>query len=317
MPPVYNEMILRSDAQELIPDEVSREIIQGTKVASAARQMMRTVLMGTKVARMPVLSALPIAYWVNGDTGLKQTSGMSWDGISLVAEELAVIVPIPEAVIADADYPLWAEVQPALAEAIAVKLDQAVFSGLEKPSTWPAAIIPGAIAAGNENTSDSTPEEGGAYNDLVETFDDVEDDGYDVTGVVARRSVKGVLRRARDTTGQKLIDVSTGDVEGVPIRYVNNEVFSGAAAPGDDVLAIAGQWDNAILGIRQDLTYKMLDQAVITDDTGAVVLNLPQQDSVAMRVVARFAYVVAKPIARDQPANPYPFSVLHAPPVVP
>jgi HK97 family phage major capsid protein len=317
MSPVYNDAILRSDAQELIPDEVSREIIQGTKVASVARTLMRTVLMGTKQTRMPVLSALPVAYWVNGDTGLKQTSGMSWDGITMVAEELAVIVPIPEAVLADADYPLWAEVQPAIAEAIAVKLDQAVFSGLEKPTTWPPALIPGSIAAGNENTADSTPAEGGFYQDLIETFDAVEEDGYDVNGIAARRSIKSDLRGARDSTGQRLMDVSSSEVEGVPISYVNNEVFSGAVAPGNDVQVVLGDYRNAILGVRQDLTYKMLDQAVITDDAGVVILNLPQQDAVAMRVVARFAFQVAKPIQRDQGANPYPFSVLHAAPAGP
>jgi hypothetical protein len=61
----------------------------------------------------------------------------------------------------------------------------------------------------------------------------------------------------------------------------------------------------------------MLDQAVITDDTGAVILNLPQQDAVAMRVVARFAFQVAKPIQRDQGATPYPFAVLHQAPTGP
>jgi hypothetical protein len=65
-----------------------------------------------------------------------------------------------------------------------------------------------------------------------------------------------------------------------------------------------------LIGLRQDITYKMLDQAVITDDTGAVIINLPQQDAQAMRVTARFGFVVAQPKTHAGAATPYPFGVL-------
>ena len=66
-----------------------------------------------------------------------------------------------------------------------------------------------------------------------------------------------------------------------------------------------------MIGVRQDLAYKLLDQAVITDDTGAIVYNLPQQDVLALRVVARFGYAVAKPVSRNAPGTGYPFGVLN------
>jgi integrase len=37
-----------------------------------------------------------------------------------------------------------------------------------------------------------------------------------------------------------------------------------------------------VIGVRQDLTFKLLDQAVLTDAGGLVVYNLPQQDMLAM-----------------------------------
>ena len=40
----------------------------------------------------------------------------------------------------------------------------------------------------------------------------------------------------------------------------------------------------------------MLDQAVITDDNGKVILNLAQQDCVAMRVTFRVGFQIANPI---------------------
>ena len=62
--------------------------------------------------------------------------------------------------------------------------------------------------------------------------------------------------------------------------------------------------------MRQDLTYKLLDQAVLSDETGKVIYNLAQQDMVAMRVTARFAYATAVPATRTGGSNPFPFAVL-------
>lgn len=307
MPGVFNSMVTRGDASPLIPTQEATEIIKAVPQSSAALSLLRSVRMSTKVLTQPVLGSVPAAYWVNGDTGIKQTSDVLWTGITMTAEELAVIVPIPEAVLDDSAYPIWAEIRPLLAEAIALVLDQAVFMGTNKPASWPGAIVPAAIAAGNINEQDSTAAQGGMANDLLETFDSVEDDGYDVTGIAAKRTIRGALRKSRDAAGQKLADVSMGEIEGVPINYVPAGVFDATTQ------AVVGDWSMAILGVRQDLTWKMLDQAVITDDAGVVLLNLPQQDSVALRVTARFGYALAAPVTRvevDNVGTKFPFGVL-------
>ena len=198
----FDNIVSRADAAGLIPEEVAAEVVKAAANESTALALFRRVSMGTKTASLPVLSALAQAYFVNGDTGLKQTTEMAWAGVVLTAEEIAAFVPIPEAVIDDATIDLWGEVQAGLAEAVAVAFDAAVFAGTNKPASWPTAIVPAAIAAGNDNVADSTPEEGGIANDIAETFDDVEDDGYDVTNIAATRSVRGMLRKARDSGGQ-------------------------------------------------------------------------------------------------------------------
>jgi HK97 family phage major capsid protein len=302
---VFNKLVTRTAADVLIPEEEANQILQTLPQSSLALQVCRTQRMSTKTFTQPVLGSLPAAYWVNGDTGLKQTTDVGWKPLSMTAEELATIVVIPDAVIDDSGFPLWAEIRPLLAEAIGLKLDQAVFSGIDKPATWPDGIIPAAIAAGNTNVADSTPEQGGMANDLIETMDDVEEDGYEITRFVAARQVRAQLRKSRDTSGQKLLDVSTESVDGVPISYGGFGVFDPATA-----LAIAGDFRLAIVGVRQDITFKMLDQAVITDDTGKVIINLPQQDSQAMRVVARFGFVIANPLTRSPNPDQFPFGVL-------
>ena len=117
-------IISRTDLSGLIPEPVTKEIIQGVVQGSAVLQMGRRLPnMTSRTQSMNVLDMLPMAYWVDGDTGIKQTTKMARDRKKIYAEELAVIVPIPEAVLDDSDYNIWGEVQPRLVEAFGKKID--------------------------------------------------------------------------------------------------------------------------------------------------------------------------------------------------
>lgn len=309
----YDSITDRNDAVALIPEEVSREIIKGVADKSVALSLMKQVPMSRKLYRMPVLSALPTAYFVSGDTGLKQTADLAWQNKYLTAEELAVIVPVPEAVIDDADYDIWGEARPLLEEAIASALDAAVLFGTNKPASWAESVEDFAAAASNAFVRGSV-----AGQDLAEDINAVmalvEADGYDVTGFVARKALKASLRGLRSATEKlpifspSLTAGTPGALYGEPIEYVkNNSAWDSARA---DLLA--GDWSKGIIGVRQDFTFKHLDQAVITDASGNIVYNLAQQDMVAMRVVARYAWQVANPVnrANTTEATRSPFAVL-------
>ena len=109
----------------------------------------KRVPMSKAKVKQPVLNTQSEAYWVDGDTGLKKTSKADWKNVTMTAEELAVIVPIPDALIDDSDVPLWNEIKPLIVEAIGKKVDQAPIFGTEKPDSWPEAIVPASIAAQN------------------------------------------------------------------------------------------------------------------------------------------------------------------------
>src|SRR4051812_46238250 len=123
----YNSLTTRTDGAALIPEDVAAGIIQGLPATSAALRTFRQVRMTRAQQRMPVLSALPTAYWVDGssDTGLKQTTEMAWANNYLDVRELAVIFPIPIAFLDDSDFPIWDEVRPRIVEAFGQKLDAA------------------------------------------------------------------------------------------------------------------------------------------------------------------------------------------------
>ena len=83
----YNSVIDRTDTAPLIPEEVQREILQSVPEASFALSTFRRApMMSRAQQRMPVLSTFPTAYWVNGDTGLKQTAEQAWSNKYLDAQ---------------------------------------------------------------------------------------------------------------------------------------------------------------------------------------------------------------------------------------
>lgn len=307
----FDSVITRTDAEALIPEEVVRDIIRALPATSAAFSLMRRTTMSRKQQRMPALTALAQAYWVGGDTGLKQTTKAAWGNKYLIAEELAAIVPVPLAVLDDSDYPIWDEVRPQLVEAAGALIDAAVIFGVGKPASWPAAIIPAADAAGNEWVAGSVVGTDRA-DDFNALFGLVETDGFVVNGVAADPTIKSSLRGLRNADGS-FVFIPNAGAGGTPIiygenaAYINNGAWDIAAA-----LAVAGDWRQALLGVRQDFTFTVHTDGVISDDDGVVLLNLMQQDSAALRMVMRVAYVTANPISRLAPveANRYPFGVM-------
>jgi HK97 family phage major capsid protein len=309
----YNNLVDRTDAD--VPDPQAKEIIRGARGKSAAMSLFRNVPMARGKDRIRVESALPTAYFVNGDTGLKQTTESAWAHKDLVAEEIAAIVPVPENVIDDADFDIWGEERPQLEEAVGRALDAAVFFGTNKPASWPAAISPAAVAAGNtSNVGTSTAAQGGFAGDLATLFNQVEGDGYDVNALVAARSIKGSLRATRDTTGQRIleIDLANNKVDGVELVFPMRGLFPTGSGTTQ---VIGGDFSQGVLGVRSDMKWKILDQAVIQDNTGVIIYNLAQQDMLALRVTARFAFQVANGINFDNAvdATRYPFAVLRTP----
>lgn len=308
----YNDIIDRTAAGALIPEDVSKEIIQGIPQFSSVMSLgTKAPNMPRNQRRIPVLSTLPTAYFVNGDTGLKQTSDQAWGNKYFDAEELAVIIPIPESVLDDTDYDIWGEVKPRIMEAMGIAFDQAVMFGTNAPASWPTNLLTSATAAGNVVALGTNVD---LYDDLLGengVISLVEQDGYMVNGHVAAMTMRGKYRGLRDANGQPLFKTSMQnagqyDLDGAPIHFPMNGAIDAASA-----LQFSGDFRQLVYAMRQDITYKILTEAVIQDNTGAIVYNLAQQDMVALRAVMRLAWQVPNPINRlNSGATRYPFAVL-------
>lgn len=303
----YNDIINTDEAGDLIPEQVSSEIIKELPKQSALLARARQARMSSKTLKQPVLAALPSAYWVNGNTGLKQTTKAEWDNLVITAEELAAIVVIPDALFDDASVPLWQEVRPLLTEAIGKKVDEAGLFGVDKPTSWPTAVVPGAIAAGNVVTEGDTDD---LASDVAKLGELLALDGFSANGFASAPGLNWRLVGLRNEQGTPIYTPSLA--AGVPsglYGYPLNEVTNGAW-DADEATLLAADWTKFIVGIRQDISFKVFDTGVISDDDGKVVVNLMQQDSKALRVVFRVGFQVANPVTRVGGATRYPAAVL-------
>lgn len=290
----------RQDAEAIIREQVVQTIFQDAPKQSTFMSMAKKLPnMTSNQTRIRVLDFLPTAYWVDGDTGMKQTTRQAWDNVYLTAGELAVIVPIPEAVLDDAEFDIMGEVTPRVNEAIGQKVDSAIIFGSNRPKEWQNDIITMARQAGNN----VAPASGKDYYDLIlgedGIFAKVEEDGYGVTGALASMSMRAKLRGLRDTTGQPIFKSSIQEkaaytLDGAPMYFPENGAFDNSIAQ-----LVVGDFKQAVFAIRQDVTVKILDQGVIQDPvTNEIVYNLAQQDMIALRVVFRMGWALPNPATR-------------------
>ena len=279
---------------------------------SAALSLGTRINIPSSTVRFPVLSALPLAYWVAGDTGLKNTSSVAWDKKYIDVEELAVIVPLPDSVYEDSGFDVWGSIQPLLEGAVARAFDEAVFLGINAPASFPTNIAAAAAAAGNTVTAGTaSADDGGLAADISDLLTTLDDDGYMADGGIAKTSLRGAVRResAAPLLNRPGAVLTPDDWYGVPVTYPMRGLWGAAAGTPE---AIVGDFTNLVVGVRRDFTYKMLTESVITDNTGAIIYNLAQQDMTAMRLTFRAGYQVSNPINYDQPTASarYPFAVL-------
>ena len=296
-------MIKKTDAYALFEPDVINEIIEGAVKQSAVLQMFRRLPnMTSNKTKMRVLDSLPMAYWVDADTnnGRKKLTKMAWDNKFITAEELAVIVPIKEDVLDDADYDIWADVRPRIQEAMGKAIDDAVLTGKNKPNGFRTDLLTSILNAGATVTMAANQTLYSAINDAMVK---VEESGYNPTGIVGGVDVKGKFRMMLDTTGQPIAGTEIGNL---PKFYIDNGAWDKTKSQ-----LVVGDFTQAVYSIRQDVTYKILDQAVIQDPaSGTILYNLAQEDMVALRVVMRFGWEIPNPINALNPdeGTRFPFA---------
>lgn len=277
--------ISRAEVASLIQEAYADTLLGSATEASTVLSAFPTVNMGTKLSHLPVLATLPEAGWVSesatADEGIKPTSQVTWADRTLVAEEIAVIIPVHENVIDDATVAVLSEIAALGGQAIGKKLDQAVLFGVDKPASWVSSdLLSAAVAAsqdiasvaGDANESDIV----GAVNQVSELIALA---GYAPDTLVSSLALRYKVANLRDANGQLVFRDES--FNGYRTFFNRNGAWDAASATSFVVDS-----SRVRIGVRQDIQVKFLDQATVAG------INLAERDMVALRLKARFAYVL-------------------------
>lgn len=277
--------ISRAEVATLIQEAYADTLLNNAKEASTVLSAFQTVSMGTKTTHLPVLATLPAAGWVSesatASEGVKPQSEVTWADRTLVAEEIAVIIPIHEHVIDDATVAILSEVAALGGQAIGKKLDEAVLFGVDKPASW---VSDDLLTAAGGASQDVTVVDGDANeNDIVGAVNQVSkliaSAGYAPDTLLSSLAMRYEVANLRDANGMPIFR----DESFAGFRTFFNR--NGAWLP-ESATAFVVDSSRVRIGVRQDITVKFLDQATVGS------INLAERDMVALRLKARFAYVL-------------------------
>lgn len=286
-----------TDYANLIPSNVSRDLIRGVNEGSAVMQLARTTTVPAGTTSIPVVSVMPQAGFVAAHGGRKPATVIEWSSEKIVPEELACVVAIPDDFIEDNTFPVWTEVRPLLAEALAIALDDAVLWGIGAPASFPVGGVEAVAGA---------PVTGATVLEAVSNaMGVVEASGLLPTGHAAGARAKPSLRLLEDSAGRlvytpAITQGAPDQLFGLPITY------SQGFDAGTDAELLTGDWTKLVVGIRQDIRYELSTEGVLTDGAGVVTANAFQDDLTLMRVYMRVGAAIGIPVNRaGNPTSPF------------
>lgn len=293
----------------VLPIEYSRELIRGVLGRSKALELGRRLPdMRGKTTKLNVLSSLPLAGWVgltNNVPNAKPLSDLAWEGVDLVAEEIAVIVPISINTLRDVEN--WVDVVPEISEQVVGAFQQVIdataFFGVNSP--FPTASLPtgGIVGGAGVNNTVTWDGQGGTsfYNAINEAMAKVEANGYVPTAILGGPSLNSAFRAAITNLG--ILSTDQGQIGALPRHIDLTGGFNESTA-----FAIVGDFRYLVYAFREEMEMRLLSEATLSDGTNTY--NLAQQDMIAFRFTMRLGIAVPNPVNRLGAANRYPFAVI-------
>jgi len=282
----------------LIPTELMAEVlrISEKQYGLARREMLYLPFSGPGNSRtIPTLGTSVTVKWT-GEKEKKQGTAPSFSVITQTLKKLAAIVPMTEEILEDSAIDIVQLLGQLFAEAVSKEEDIQFFAGTGTPWTGilnnaNVNLVTQASGDVNQLTAD----------DLLDMIDATPTGALTGAKFYMHRSILSIIRKLKGSDGQYIYQ---NPGQGLPATIWNYPVETSDAFPavgdvttGDQYILFGNLKQGAVFGDKQQLRVKMLDQATVTDEDGSTVINLAEQDMIALRVVERVGYVVALPKA--------------------
>jgi HK97 family phage major capsid protein len=272
-----------------VPAPVRQAILGRLGQASAVRRLTRPIPMTAPTLKLPRLAAGIAAQWVD-EASEAGVDAPTFDSVTLTAHKLAVLVPVTEELLADANTGIAEVVAQILADSFAMKEDTA-FLGFDA-----AGPITGLYADADVPKIAST---GDIVADTAAALAAIEAAGFEPTGFVANPKVKALLRAATDESGRYIFSPSeaTGAPDmlwGLPIVF-SRQVPVTLGETTNKTALFAGDWRQFLIGDRQDFTLTRSTEAayVVANE----VRSAFQRHEVLLRAEERVDGLAADPTA--------------------
>jgi HK97 family phage major capsid protein len=276
-----------TDGAELVPTYVASEIVRVAAANGLARRYGRIWPMQGSNVNIPTADSVS-AYRIA--EGAKVTSSQPTTGsISLNSKTVGVIIPVSRKLLQNATVSVVDMLNMLAGEALAKLEDQWAFLGLTSgEGIFQTSGVPGVIMhSGLTDYSDIEPE------DLLDAIDKIDDNiGSDKLRWILSRSVLNALRKKRAVVGTDNQGfLFSGFGQSMPatmwdVPYSLSPVMpktSDANQAGKKFMALA-DFSKLLIGDDQNYTMELSDQATITDLDGTTLINLFEQNMVALKV---------------------------------
>ena len=307
-----------SNSTVVLPVEYGREIIRGVVGRSKALELGRRLPdMRGKTYKLNVLSHLPVGGWVasstlpnnSDETDIKNKpiGYLAYQGVDLVAEEIAVIVPVSINTLNDVEdfgVELLPEISEQVVGAFQQIIDETIFFGVHSP--WTGNIQYGLVA-GATTAGATVAWDGNAglsfYNAINEAMKYVEKSGYVPTAILGGPSLNSAFRGTITTLG--VLAGDQGEIGALPRHIDLTGGFNENTA-----FAIVGDFRYLVYSFREELSMRILYEATLKDGSGNELYNLAQQDMIGLRFTMRLGAQLPNPVNRVGGSARYPFAVI-------
>ncbi|MFS1186823.1 phage major capsid protein [Bacillus velezensis] len=283
-----NNVLLQDAVNGKVPTEQGTLVLKEFMTQSAVTKLAKFEEMNKSEKEFTYLASGPGAYWV-GEGERIQTSKAEWLTAKMTSKKIGVIIPVSKEFLRYTIADFFTQMRPSIAEAFAIKFDQAALFGINSPFGKGVSVFEKIQKSGNTIALNSL---GNLYDELNGLMALVEDADKDVNGFTTTRRFRQKLRGTKDGNGLPIFNDATGGATqqalGLPIGYVDSKSWDYEKAA-----LLAADWNYTRFGIPQGMEYKISEDATLTTAKGedGAEINLFERDMVALRVTQQVGFM--------------------------